>query len=409
MKESTPPPVTAAQFSSGQRLLDFCAPRVQRCTNQPVGSRLNVILPFISEHWTFGGIATALRLFERLATEFDTCRIIVMYENQSQVDASRWPGWVQDLGDVAPRSLAYLAHKNASLAICEQDFFLATFWSTAVCARLLVAEQARLFAQRRRRFVYLLQDYEPGFYPASANSVVAESTYDDRDGTIAVFNSRPLAEYFWETGRSYLQQYLYEPMLNPTLRMSHRQLGECRKERLILIYGRPSHPRNGFDILTAALEVWTATYPAATEWSLVSWGEQHDEITLGRGVSLRSRGKFTLEEYADHLSRCWIGISFVFSPHPGYTVLEMAQFGAWVITNRFANKDPTQLAPNLIGVHELTAANIAAAISNCCSRYRDGKTAALANLPPMMRSDGEEFPFAHSLVREWQRDTRSGP
>ena len=84
-----------------------------------------------------------------------------------------------------------------------------------------------------------------------------------------------------------------------------------RTRPLILIYGRPSQVRNGFDIISEALKVWAATYPTAGEWTLVSVGERHRDIQLGHDVVLRSRGKLNLEEYADFLTRCWIRISFV--------------------------------------------------------------------------------------------------
>jgi hypothetical protein len=82
----------------------------------------------------------------------------------------------------------------------------------------------------------------------------------------------------------------------------------------------------------------------------------------------------------------------------------MAEFGAWVITNNWENKNPSQLAPNVIAADELTPESVAAKLAWCCAQYQPGRTAAVANLgAPVLRSEGDEFPFASDLVRSWRR------
>jgi hypothetical protein len=219
-------------------------------------------------------------------------------------------------------------------------------------------------------------------------------------------HSQPLADYFTRTGLYFSEQYVYEPMLNSRLLHKRAELGELSKERLILVYGRPSGLpglRNGFDLILEALRIWASTFPSASEWSLVSWGEQHADLFLGGSVVLRSVGRTSLEDYACYLSRCWVGISIVFSPHPGYVTLEMAEFGAWVITNNWENKNPSELAPNVIAADELTPESVAAKLAWCCAQHQPGRTAAVANLAPMLRSEGDEFPFGTDLVKLWRR------
>ncbi|MBP7967934.1 MAG: hypothetical protein KAZ24_00570, partial [Brachymonas sp.] len=46
--------------------------------------------------------------------------------------------------------------------------------------------------------------------------------------------------------------------------------------------------------------------------------------------------------------RTAVGLSLMVSPHPSYPPLEMAAFGARVVTNGFANKDLSTVSPSLV-------------------------------------------------------------
>ena len=391
------------EFDIGFGILELISPRIKgyRCT--PAGSRLNLVIPVISEKFSFGGVATAVRLFERLSTEFEYARIVVSHQVRSRFDPQDWPGWVLDHGDLVPRSMAFLGDRTTSLSVTASDFFLATAWFTAVFVKNVIENQVQLFPNASRRFVYFIQDYEPAFYPWSPQHAYAESTYRDPDSAIAVFNCRLLSDYFWDNGLQFSERYLYEPMLHPRLRQRKLDLRECRKERSILIYARPSLPRNAFGLIVEALRIWSNTFPLASEWELISAGDQHADVALGGRLTLQSQGKLSLDEYARHLSRSWIGLAFVFTPSSGYPRLEMAEFGAWVITNKIASETPWDIAPNIISVDVPTPEAVAERISWCCSQYSPGRTAAVADVSPVFRDEGDEFPFAQALVKSWCR------
>jgi hypothetical protein len=348
-----------------------------------------------------GGPATALRFFQSLAMHFSSTRIVVTHEAESDFEFTDWPHLRLDDTTGAAHSIVFLGDRSVPLTVGPEDLFIATFWSTAIFVQSIVALQAQDFSTRGRRFVYLIQDYEPGFYPWSARHSGAESTYRDLDGAIAVFNTGLLAEYFEHKNLRFKEKYIFYPMLHPELRRMKATLNTLGKERLILVYGRPSEPRNDFDFVVDALRIWVRDFPDADQWSVISAGEAHPDIALGRGIVLRSRGQMTLGEYADHLSRCWVGLSFMFSPHPSYPPLEMAEFGAWVVTNNFANKEPHLLAPSIIGVDEVWPDGTAKALTWCCKQYGEGKTSATVNLASVFKHEGEEFPFADTLVRSW--------
>ena len=384
------------------RILELIRNPIEKCRRPPNGLRLNLVIPVMSRKWlTFGGPATAGRLLQRLAAEFINTRIVVTHEIESDFNFIDWPNLARDDGTTAAQTIVFLGDRSTPFTVGPEDFFIATFWSTAIFVGSAIAHQARLFSIPRRRFVYLVQDYEPGFYPSSSRYVGAESTYRDLDGVIAVFNTNQLAEYFDQKGLRFKEQYVFHPILHPELRRRKADPNAPGKEHLILVYARPSAARNDFDFVVDALRIWAREFPHVGQWSVLSAGQPHTDIPLGRNAVLRSSGQMTLEEYADHLSRCWVGLSFMFSPHPSYPPLEMAEFGAWVVTNRFANKDPALLAPSIIGVDGVWPEEAARKLAWCCGQYRPGKKSAIVDLAPLFRHDGDEFPFASELVKSW--------
>jgi O-antigen biosynthesis protein len=384
------------------RFPELIANPIEKCRCAPAGSRLNLVIPGISKkRISSGGPATALRLFQRLALEFPNARIVVTHEVRSECNFNDWPQWTLDDGYGVPRSIVFLGDRSTPLTLSAEDFFLATFWSTAFYVKSVVALQAQLFSSAIRRFAYLIQDYEPGFYPWSARHAYAKSTYRDLDGVIAVFNTSLLADYFELNGLRFKEQHVFEPTLHPQLRKRKNEPNRQQKERLILVYARPSIPRNDFDFIVEVLRIWAKQFPRAGDWSVVSAGEPHADVPLWKDITLHSGGQMSIDEYASHLSQCWVGLSFMFSAHPSYPPLEMAEFGAWVVTNRFANKDLSLLAPSIIAVDEARADEAAEKLAWCCKEYRATKTAAIADLSPVFSPEGEEFPFACRLVESW--------
>jgi O-antigen biosynthesis protein len=376
------------------------SPRISRCTPATPGSRLNLVIPYLAQEKSYGGATTALRLFERLSAEFTYLRIIATDQKLDEIDLSQWPQWTLDGATVAPRAIASLAGESP-LPVFWNEYFLTTSWTTAFYVRRLVKQLAGLFPEVSRRYVYFIQDYEPGFYPFSAESALAESTYHERDSVIAVFNSQRLATYFQRRNLEFPEQYIFEPALHPQLRQKRNDVSS--KDRLILVYARPSLPRNAFELIVESLRAWADAFPSASEWSVLSAGASHADIPLGGTMVMRSLGKLSMDEYAHYLSRSWIGMPFIFLAHPGYVRLEMAEFGCWVVTNRNEHDDLADLAPNMACVEQPTPDAVAAKLAWCCSRYQPGKSSVIDNLPPVFAVGDDEFPAAAALLGSWRR------
>lgn len=385
---------TTAQRCSNLDLLG--AVRGQRCEKEHNLLRLNIVIPLIGKEYEFGGVSTALRLFQQLAPQFDAARIILPMTRRDEIDLSASPDWKYDCGQFDQLSLGCPHDFEGTLFIHANDFFIATAAYTALFAIHALEQQDILFPGIERRFAYFIQEFEPGFVPWSLNYFLAKSTYLKSDRTVAVFNTRRLAEFFTRERIFFEKTFLFEPRLHPEL--THKRNTSCpaEKERLILVYARPNLIRNAFDLAVQGLRIWATHYPSARDWRIVSAGDAHDDIELVEGVVLQSLGKLGIEEYGDYLSRCWIGLTFMFLPHPGYPRMEMAAFNAWVITNKLEGDGFEDFGTNVLSLDVPLPRPLAERIAWCCDQYRHGSTGAVPQ--PKSFSEGEEFTQADELI-----------
>ena len=160
-------------------------------------------------------------------------------------------------------------------------------------------------------------------------------------------------------------------MLNERLKELLLKFGNYpEKKKKVLIYGRPGTERNAFNLIVAALKIWVSIQDDVQEWEVVSAGEQHPPVELGRGVVMNSVGKLSIDAYAQLLNESYAGISLMASPHPSYPPLEMSVYGIKVITNTFANKDLTEFNENIVSVSRTAPAEIASQLKHICDGYK---------------------------------------
>ncbi len=395
--------------------------------------RLNLLLPGASEQHVFGGASTALALFHRLSAiavrggGAPQRRILVTDERSLDgLDPGRFAGWRVGAAadpDAEDPVLIPLGDRlgpdgvPASVPVRAQDWFVATAWWTAHLARDLVRWQAGAGSHVPRPFLYLIQDYEPGFYPWSSRSALAEQTYRFDEPVVAVFNAGSLQAFFRGRGLRFAAEYGFEPSLHPELarRLPDPARPPARQPR-ILVYGRPGVPRNAFALLVRGLRLWVGSDPAAADWEVLSLGEPHPDLSLGRPpgsasgreLLLRSEGKVSLQRYAELMSGSAIGVSLMLSPHPSYPPLEMAAFGMRTLTNRFEGKSLARDHPNLTEVDPLSPEALASHLARFAAQFRAAPgepDSGPWSLPPgrFARPD-EPFGFAERLAADWWTD-----
>lgn len=307
--------------------------------------RLNLLIPTINPAQTYGGVATAIEVFKQLAEQlgglFDLRIIVLDSHIEPEVPSQLFPGFTLEDVDPIDRENTKiiqpgLHRSHLQLPIRENDIFLATAWWSAVLGFGLLDYQKNRFG-KAPKLLYLIQDYEPSFYGWSMKWALAEGTYKRPSQTIALVNSEELYRSMRSQDYTFPNCFVLPYRLNETI---SKHLKVVEKEKILLIYGRPGVERNCTEIVIDALRLWQLRRPTeAAQWRIVSLGETYDLNYALNMPHFEVRGKATLEDYADLLSRASIGISLMISPHPSYPPLEMASAGIFTITNLYRGKD----------------------------------------------------------------------
>jgi hypothetical protein len=220
--------------------------------------------------------------------------------------------------------------------IGPHDAFCATHWITSYIA----SKGCEL--TERDDFLYVIQDFEPGFYPWSPEHAMALQSYELN--FVPIVNEATLLHYFrkhaigrFASGGLDSKTTLFEPAVDRSF-MFPRPCGDDGKRRLIF-YARPSWPRFLYDVGLAALRsVINEGLFTAEQWELISLGEPLPNIPLGNNVVLKNKRWLTYPEYAALFRTSDIVLSLTLSPHTSYPPLEGAACGARVVTNTFDTK-----------------------------------------------------------------------
>jgi len=334
--------------------------------------RLNLIVPTVNPQQTFGGVATALKLYsqwsELLGPEYDR-RIIV-------TDADIEPETYTIFADYAALPFAQSVDQEARVIIDAnereggrldlraRDLFVATAWWTVDLARSFEHDRSR-FAGGKLPFVYIIQDHEPNFYGWSTKSSMANATYHHGDETIAVINSEELYAHMART-HNFRDMFCLPYEINPQIA---QRLAPRPRERKIIVYGRPAVARNAFELICEALKIWQQRDPIrASRWKILFLGESFQDALAYPVQNVSVEGKVSLEAYANHLNTAAVGVSLMMSPHPSYPPLEMAEAGLATITNAFSGKNLRERFANIVSIENVQSDTLALEIERAVAR-----------------------------------------
>jgi hypothetical protein len=363
-----PPPAATPQATPAMSVPEITLSGA-RCIDRPA-PRLNFMLPSINAEHYFGGIHTAVELYRAVCAHCPESRIILTDSAPRPVSLERFAD--HELVDSqqdssAPRQVvAFNDRYQRPLAVGAGDVFVATAWWTAYAAQSLVRAQAAAFGTPDR-IGYLIQDFEPGFYPWSSRYALAMSTYRPEQD-FAVFNTRLLADYTARSGIRYRRSAVFEPTINTGLRpfLDAAAATTSPRKRQILVYARPSTPRNAFELICEALSHWSVTYPGAAQWEILALGELEGVINIG-ATHMTGVGKLDLPSYGRLLAESSVGLSLMVSPHPSYPPLEMAAFGMDTLVNQFGGKDLGSLGEAFHSVPHPTPELLSRALAEACA------------------------------------------
>lgn len=333
-------------------------------------TRINILLPSINVKDVFGGLYTAIKFFKSFGKRDNIyLRIIV---TDAKISEYIHDAVEEFIGDDKRYSIeSVVDRENEILMVSKNDIFIATAWWTAVIIEDIIKWQNN-FYQTNHPLIYMIQDYEPGFYPWSSHYVCAENSYKLDVNTIAVFNTSLLHSFFQKNGYKFYKEYVFEATLNIGLKEQLlKYKNSLHRKNRIIIYGRPSVKRNGFEMIVEGLKEWTKINENSNTWEIISLGEYFDPIPLENGCRITTLGKVSIEEYAELMLTSKVGISLMFSPHPSYPPMEMAVFGMKVITNKFESKDLSSVSKNIISLDKCSPETIANMLDYIVQTYQE--------------------------------------
>ncbi len=391
-----------------QRLVDVLHARPMHVQYSPDPARmptLNVLDSAWSVMGMTGGPNTVINLAFRIARSGVPVRLVSTVD-AATIDPKWLHGHAESLlggGNIPSIQVASAAQAGPPLQIGPGDAFLATHWTTAQQLKAVLPKMPC------RQFFYMLQEFEPGFYPWSSNFALAVETYGMDYWPI--INQATLAEYLLTQPLGRLSDpamrdraIVFEPAVDAALFHPGAASAPPRPRRL-LFYARPTNTRNLFGLGLLALRQ-AAADPAFAGWEFLSIGSRGSipDLPLGNGHALRRAPWMDYAGYGDVLRGADVLLCPMLSPHTSYPVLEMAACGGLSVTTTFATKTREALAAmseNIVAV-EPTVEAIAHGLIQSASRVNSGHRGSAASTLP--RDWGTALdPVAHRVASIFRR------
>jgi O-antigen biosynthesis protein len=292
-----------------QRVLDLHARNAE-----PFDVRtINWYIPDIDSPF-YGGINSALRIADHLArTRGVENRFVVWGSPPDYFVRSALTAAFPALAD---SPIVFYDGTQASLdALPEADAGIATLWVTAY---------ALAHSPSEKRKFYLIQDFEPMFYPASTLYALAEETYGL--GLYGLCNTDNLRQiYANDYGGKGMS---FAPAVDPNVfhaRWRHQRTPGSPVT--VFVYARPGHWRNCWEMASLALEELKrrlgdrVRIVTAGAWA-TGEGADNDIKHLGL-LDYRATGE--LYRHSD------VGLALTVSKHPSYLPLELMSCGVPVV------------------------------------------------------------------------------
>lgn len=269
-----------------------------------------------------GGLRTILMLLEAMSVRWGLKNYICFYPRykqspkklkvQDQLIAEMHKEFPNLIFEIIPYCENYDDFPEVDIAFCN-------WWITAYP---LVK-----FNKCKQKY-YLIQDYEPLFRIAGTTFALTEETY--KFGFIGIANSPALSQIYQSYGNAPVYTYLAGIDHNLYYPLSEKEY--TKEVYKIVFYGRPSTPRNDFEILAETFKLLKAKLGNRVE--IYSVGEDYDVETYSLGGIVTNLGMFSdMKKLASLYRNADIGISFISTPTYSYQHLEFMASGLCLVTN----------------------------------------------------------------------------
>jgi O-antigen biosynthesis protein len=259
------------------------------------------------DHALFGGIHTILRLMDYMTRHHGVEHRLVVFDRIEATDSE-----IRSAVSEAFPSLHAVDIVLPTAGGIPYDEL--PYTDVAVCTMWISAFPLARFNNTGAKF-YMVQDFEPAFYPAGTLSALAEATY--RLGFGGIVNTPGLERVYREYGAPSVG---FVPAVDvPSLRGKPSMQDGAPVQ--VVLYGRPGTPRNAFELIAAACRILKERYGETVR--IVSAGEEWDPEALGLEGIIENLGLLrTLSEVQDLYANSDIGVCFMLSKHPSYQPFE---------------------------------------------------------------------------------------
>ncbi len=288
-------------------------PKVPLPQPQPRG---RLLVRFFLPRFThpYGGVYTALRLADAVNRAGSRAEVVV-YDDPDFDAAPLMSAFGAELSTL--KAEHFLPAGKLS-ALKQADVAVATFWPS--CYRALGSPAIRR--------VYLVQDYEPAFYPAGVEFALAQNTYQlpfDR-----LYNTPGLKEFV--EARHPLPgscAYAFTPAVSPRFcPRERREEGPLRA----LFYARPGAARNGFALCFALARAIKERCGGSVQCVCAGEALSPKLQSATRGA-WRFAGVTPYERLPAFYASFDVAVSYMFTAHPSYIPFEAMASGCAVLTN----------------------------------------------------------------------------
>lgn len=263
----------------------------------------------------YGGIMTILRLAEFLQRS-QGIRQRILICGTANVDEVR-ANITRAFPALSQGEVVVLDTTEAIVNIPPSDYSVATLWTTAYVL---------LGVQNTGYKFYMIQDFEPAFYPAGSTYAQAELSYSF--GFYGIANTQSLKEiYERDYGGSAV---VLKPTIDKTIFYPSTEKKSDSPKRLFY-YARPGTPRNGFELAAAALQQLKRKHGDTIDIICAGAGWNPEEYGLKDIV--RTIGLLPYAETANLYRSCHAGFVMMMTKHPSYLPFELMACGAIVVTN----------------------------------------------------------------------------
>jgi glycosyltransferase involved in cell wall biosynthesis len=263
----------------------------------------------------YGGIMTVLRMADYLyRTHCIKQRFLICGSAKKEEVRQQLTRCFEQL---AFAEIIILDSSEAVSNIPASDYSIASIWTTAY-ALLGIHNTGLKF--------YLIQDFEPTFYPAGSTYAQAELTYGF--GFYGIANTQSLKDVFEKSYGG--TAVLLKPNIDKTVFFpDNAELPHTPKR--LFYYARPGTPRNGFELAIAALKLVKARHGA--EVDIVCACADWEPAKFGLDGVVRAIGLQPYYETGDLYRSCHVGFVLLMTQHPTFLPLELMACGSLLVTN----------------------------------------------------------------------------